>query len=338
MNFLLTSDRGNVDRRPGTYPCSYCQKAFNNSRALGGHLRSHQEEFRSRRGWNIPIRTNNSLNIISPTPNPCMTTQFEHISRGSVKNQSTYPSNAMPSLVFSNRLHTNENGWVNVSRFTENSTGNTTQCGEPNFSSAGGSAANQHFKPLSSAASVSTGCINPTCTPSDRPFLLGPEMVCQFNTDQSRSFRDGEQFSENALPNFQSQNQGNLCYPGYSVAIPDPRLGSNQLCAFKQHSSMVSLLPYQNQFSGREEYSRYSQNHILTHDGGKRRNLGEAPRLRGMMKRPKMNSNLTLETADKPQKKELLLFKDIEQSFDAMEISFDANEELKTDLDLSLHL
>lgn len=242
MNFLLTSNRENVQKRPAIFPCSYCQKAFTNSRALGGHLRSHQDEARSRRSWNVQSRPINSLNIISPTQNPLVTT----------------------------------------------------------------------------------------------------EIMCQFNTDQSRAFRDGEQFFGNSLPNFHYRNHGHLCCPdAYAVAaIPNPHFGSNQLPVFKEHSSnMVPLLPYRNRFLGQEEFSRYNKNRIFTREGGKRRCLGEAPRMRAVMKRPKMiNCNPTLER-EKPQKKELLLFKDVENSFSGLVISSDhASEQLQTDLDLSLHL
>ncbi|PON72641.1 TFIIH C1-like domain containing protein [Parasponia andersonii] len=330
MTFLLTSGRENVEKHPVTYPCSYCHKDFSNSRALGSHLRSHQDEARSRRNWNISGRSSNSLNIASPTPNPLLTTQF--FSRG---NRSTFPCTT-PSLVFQKGFRTNDNSWVNVGRFPDDGIGNTkTQFYvTPNFSSVGGI---HHFNPFSPAASASAGCITVGSIPADRSFLLGSDMICQFNTDQSRAFRDGDQFSENAVPDFQFQNPGNLCCPAFAAVIPDPHLGSNQLPAFKAPSSVVPLIPYQHQFSGREDFGQYDKNRILTRDGAKRRCLGEAPRVRVPIKRPKINCNQTLET-EKPQKKELLLFKDVEKSFSGLEISFDANEELRTDLDLSLHL
>jgi len=53
-------------------------------------------------------------------------------------------------------------------------------------------------------------------------------------------------------------------------------------------------------------------------------------------KRPQISSSLHAET-EKPQKKELLLFKDVEDSFAGLGISVD-DEEGEADLDLSLHL
>ncbi|KAF3949891.1 hypothetical protein CMV_024291 [Castanea mollissima] len=72
---------------------------------------------------------------------------------------------------------------------------------------------------------------------------------------------------------------------------------------------------------------------------GRKRCLGEILGNSDMMnssKRAQISSSMHAET-EKPQKKELLLFKDVEDSFAGLGISVD-DKEGKADLDLSLHL
>lgn len=335
MNFLLTSERGNVEKHARIHSCFYCNKVFSNHQALGGHLRAHQEEINSRKSRSYPGNSSNCLNITGGTPNPPMQTQPGNSSGVSGKGTGTIFSSETSPLEFSQR-----NGWVNASNFSENNAGNTSQFHlSPNFSS-GRSSSEIHPKPSSSLASAPSATIAPASFPPDPSFPMGSNGACQFNTDQFRSFRDRMPFfSGIALPNFQHLNYSKHLYPAYAIAVPDPCLGSNHFTGFKEPTGMGSLPPFYNQYSGCNEFGQYNKNVILTH-GGKRDCFGEAPGMHQMMtapKRPKISCNLTSET-EQPQKEELLLFKDVESSPSGLGMSYDANKELQTDLDLSLHL
>ncbi|KAF3449941.1 hypothetical protein FNV43_RR06020 [Rhamnella rubrinervis] len=310
---------------------------FTNHQALGGHLRAHQEEINSRKSRSYPGNSSNCLNITGGTPNPLMKAQPGNSSGVSGGGTGTIFSSEKPLLEFSQR-----NGWVNSSKFSENNARNTSQFHlSSNFSSGRGSA-EIHPKPLSSTASAPSATIASVSFPPDPSFPMGSNGACQFNTDQFRSFRDGMPFfSGIALPNFQHLHYSKLLYPAYAIAVPNPCLGSNQFSGFKEPtgSSMGSFSPFRNQYLGCNEFGQYNKNVILTH-GGKRDCFGEAPGMHQMMtapKRPKISCNLTLEM-EQAQKKELLLFKDVESSPSGSEMSFDANKELQIDLDLSLHL
>lgn len=334
MNFHLTSGEKNVERRPHICACSYCKRVFDDPRALGGYQRAHREDTRSRKSWYVPGRSGNPLNMTGPTPNSHMTTQFKHFPGGFGNNQGAVFGKAPPSLIFPKRLPTNNNGWANVGQFSVNSVGNTKTpfCAAPNFPSGGGRAEIHQLNTFSGTASAPTYCTNPSAIPANPSLLMGPGNVCQFNTNQSRYFMGGGQFSGNALPQLQYPNQGM-----YAVAVPGPLLGSNQQPAFREPTNKASSFPYQNHLSGGGGFGEYNENHFLTHQGGKKRCFGEATHVMSVPKMPKIDSNLTMETVEHG-KKELLLFKDTEKSSSDLEISVDANEEPETDLDLSLHL
>lgn len=331
MTIVFNSDGENVVRRRRISQCFYCEKVFKDSRALGGHLRSHQVA-RSRKSWNVPGRRSGiSLNMIASTPNPHMTAQFKHLSGGFGNNQGAFLSKASPSVTFPQRFQPNNNGWVNVGQFSENRVGitQTPFSASPNFSSGGGRAENCHFNPFPSTAPAPT---YPVITPN-HPFLLGQGNVFQFSTHQSQSFMDGGQFSGNALPNFQYSNQG-----AYAGVIPNPLLGSNQLPARREPTDVGPFFPYPNHLSGLGGFGQDNENCILAPEGGKRHCVGEAPHMLSAPKRPKIDCNLMMET-EEHVKKELLLVKGVEKSFSGLEISVAAKEEPETDLvDLSLHL
>lgn len=335
MNFLLTSDRANVKKQAHTHSCSYCPKVFTNRQALGGHLRAHQDEINLRRSFNYPGNSSNCSNTTVAPPNCLMKTQPVNSSEVSGKSTSTIFRGATPSLEFSKRLCTNENGWVDVSKFSEKNAGNTNSQFQlsPNFSADSGSSVIHQPNLLSSATSAPPGTIATSSFPPDPSFPLGYSGVCQFNTDQFRSFRDGMPFSGNILPNFQHHNPTRLPYPAYAIAFPDPSLGSNQIPGFKESTGMVSLPACQSLCSSHDEFGQYNISSILTPEG-KRYSFAQ---MMTIPKRPKISCNLTMDT-EKPQRKELLLLKDIENSPSGFGMSNDAKVECQSDLDLSLHL
>ncbi|KAH7545159.1 uncharacterized protein LOC112489956 [Ziziphus jujuba] len=335
MNFLLTSNRANVRKQARRHSCSYCPKVFTNHQALGGHLRAHQDEINLRRSLNYSGNSSNCLNTTVALPNCLMKTQPVNSSEVSGKSTNAIFWRATPPLESCKSFCTNENGWVDVSKFPENNAGNTSSQSQlsANFSSGSGSSEIHNHNFLSSATSTTRCTPAPSSFPPDPLFTLGYSGVCQFNTDQFRSFRDGMPFSGNILPNFQPLNPTSLPYPAYAIAVPDPSLGSYQLPDFKESTGMVSLPACQNLCSGHDDFEQYNKGSILTPEG-KRYSFAQ---MMTIPKRPKISCNLTMNT-EKPQQKELLLLKDMENFHSGFGMSNDAKEGCQTDLDLSLHL
>ncbi|KAM5587653.1 hypothetical protein ABKV19_006204 [Rosa sericea] len=157
--------------------------------------------------------------------------------------------------------------------------------------------------------------------------------VCQFNTDQVQNFMDSmPSLSENALPCFQNNCCGKL--PSLVDAVTfDPDLSSNQSPAVKEHNILDFFPCNLSQSSGQGEAGQSKKN-----NGGKRRCSGEAQGNAGTvneLKRTKINSD-EMET-DSPQKRELLLVKEEDNSNSGSGMAYDV-EEGETNLDLSLHL
>lgn len=137
--------------------------------------------------------------------------------------------------------------------------------------------------------------------------------VCQFNTDEIQSFMDGMSLSENPLPCFRNNYCGKL--PSLVNAVPDvdQGLNSNQSPGLKELSPLDSL-------------------------AGKRGCSGEARGTAGTvyeLKRTKINSDEM--ELDGPPKRELLLYKEEDNSNSVSGMPFDL-EDGETNLDLSLHL
>ncbi|XP_062162572.1 uncharacterized protein LOC133869558 [Alnus glutinosa] len=306
MNFLLASDKENTEKRVEIHSCFYCKKVFNNYQALGGHLRAHQEGINVRRSWNYPVHSSNFLDVSSTAPNPILMGQPENSSGGAGNNPSSLFSRATSSMDFS-KFCSNESACVNGSNYVENNVGNATSkyIMSPNLSSSSGRAEVHHSNPLTSSLFIPSASTATTGFPMGSSLYSSPYGICQFNTDELRTFRDGTPFSSrDALPNFQHHNLSD------------------------------------GQCSGQNGVDKYNESSMLTCEGGKKRCLDEVLGNSDMMnssKRPQISSNLPAET-EKPQKKELLLFKDVEDSFTVLGISFDDKTEDEADLDLSLHL
>ena len=330
MTLLLTSaSRENVVRRPGDGLCSYCNKVFKDPRALGGHLRAHRGQALSRKSWNGPSRSGNSLNITRATPDPLMATQSMSAMRGSGNHQSAASfSNAARPPIFPKR--SGYENWVDDGKFPEKSTGNTENqfSVSANFSPGCDGAEICHFQSWTYQLCPPPCCTNPKTVPLNHSFPSGSDAAFQFNSDPSQSFG---QFSENVLPSIQCQNQGTYL---------EPRVGSTQLTIMRGSANVGPFFRDQNRHPGRAKSGAYNNNNrVLTH-GGKRRYSGQDSPTPVMIKRPRMDCTLMIEVAEhqKNDIKELLLFKDVENPVSIVGKSFDANEEPETDLDLSLHL
>jgi hypothetical protein len=332
MNFHLASNKENAEKGMEIHSCFYCKKVFNSHLALGGHLRAHQEEINARRSWNYPVHSSNFLDVSSTAPNPILMGQPENSSGGARNNPSVLFSRATSSMDFS-KFCSNESSCVNARKYFENNVGNATSqfFMSLNLSSSNG-CAEVHPLTLSlflpSASSATTGF------PMDSSLYSGPYGICQFNTDELRTFRDGKP------PNCKHHNLSKLSYPVYSIKNLDFSLRSNQLPVLKEFNIVGSLPPGDGQRLGQNGVNKYNESSMLTCEGGKKRCLDEVLGNSDMMnssKKPQTTSNLPAET-EKPQEKELLLFKDVEDSFFGLGISFDDKEEDEADLDLSLHL
>ncbi|XP_075664203.1 uncharacterized protein LOC142633840 [Castanea sativa] len=305
MNPYLPSDKENAEKHVGLLSCFYCKMVFNNHQSLGAHLRVHQEEINAWKSWNYPVHSSTFIDGTSSALNPISMSQPDHSSGGAWSNPSTLFSGVTSNLDFSN-FCSNESSWVNASNYSQNNVGyaRSQYFMSPNLSYGSASA---RFHP--SAPSSSTVFIS-SASPATTGFPMGPSSyfnsngACQFNTDELRTFRDGMPFPPRSdLPNFHHRNLSH------------------------------------GQCSGQTGVGKYNNTSALTCEGGRKRCLGEILGNSDMMnssKRAQISYSMHAET-EKPQKKELLLFKDVEDSFAGLGISVD-DKEGKADLDLSLHL
>nr|XP_023900205.1 uncharacterized protein LOC112012075 [Quercus suber]POE50953.1 hypothetical protein CFP56_31111 [Quercus suber] len=345
MNPYLPSDKENAEKHVGLLSCFYCKMVFNNHQALGAHLRVHQEEINAWKSWNYPVHSSTFIDGTSSALNPISMSLPDNSSGGAWSNPSTLFSGVTSNLGFSN-FCSNESSWVNANNYSQNNVGyaRSQYFMSPNLSYGSGSgSASAGFHP--SAPSSSTFFI-PSASPATPGFPMGPSSyfnsygACQFNADELRTFRDGMPFPPRCdLPNFHHHNLSNLSYPAYSINDPASGVGSNQLTGMKESNTVGSVPPGHGQCSGQTGVGKYNNTSALTCEGGRKRCLSEVLGNSDMMnssKRPQTSSSLHAET-EKPQKKELLLFKDVEDSFAGLGFSVD-DEEGEADLDLSLHL
>ncbi|EOY27683.1 Uncharacterized protein TCM_029470 isoform 2 [Theobroma cacao] len=313
MNFLLA--REDAEKHAGTKSCFYCNKVFNNYRALGGHLRIHQED-KTSRTLNYPGRSSNSMDI---TRNPPVLLPNSQQNSSGGGNNPTPFSRAPPAFDFSRMFYSNEINQASRSKYTGSNPGvsQTQFIMSPDFSYGCGSGATYHslasraFAPaganavMSPAAFASSGSVVAAGFPIDSSLYLGTNGVCQFNTDEFRISRDGlPPSSGDALQNVQGYN-------------------------FSPHP--CSSVDKGGQYDGRS---------LLMCEEGKRPYLADGSGGADVMnasKKPKIAPTEHVEPKN-PQKKELSLFMDVDDSISASETCCGAEEEGPVDVDLSLHL
>lgn len=214
MNFHLASNKENSEKGVEIHSCFYCKKVFNNHLALGGHLRAHQEEINARRSWNYPVHSSNFLDVSSTAPNPILMGQPENSSGGARNNPSALFSRVTSSMDFS-KFCSNESSCINARKCFENKVGNAISqfFMSPNLSSSSGCAEVHHSNPLTSSLFLPSASTATTGFPMDSSLYSGPYGICQFNTDELRTFRDGKP------PNFQHHYLSKLSYPVYSILL-----------------------------------------------------------------------------------------------------------------------
>ncbi|XP_021294872.1 uncharacterized protein LOC110424595 isoform X3 [Herrania umbratica] len=233
-------------------------------------------------------------------------------------NNPTPFSRAPPPFDFSRMFYSNEINQASRSKYTGSNPGvSQTQfimssdlsygCGSGSthhslasraFASAGANAV------MSPAAFASSGSVVATGFPTDSSSYLGTNGGCQFNTDEFRISRDG-------LP--PSSGDALLNVQGYNLS-PHP-------C------------------SSVDKVGQYDRRSLLTCEEGKRPYLADGSGGADVMngsKKPRIAPTEHVEPKN-PQKKELSLFMDVDDSISASE-TCGAEEEGPVDVDLSLHL
>ncbi|XP_022715528.1 uncharacterized protein LOC111274847 [Durio zibethinus] len=300
MNFLLA--REDAEKHADTKSCFYCNKVFNNYRALVGHLRIHQED-KTLRTLNYPGHSSNSMDITRNPPASPPNCQLNPMAGG---NRPTPFTRAPPPFDFSRMFCSNETNQAR-SKFTGGNPGvaQTQIIMSPDYSYGCGIGATYHhnilasraFAPaglnaaISSAAFASSGSVVATGFSIDSSYL-GSNGVCQFNTDEFQISRDGLPLtSGDALQNVQGYNLG-----------PPP-------CSILDKEGKR---PYVADESWNAEIMNVS-------------------------KKPKIAPNAQVEP-ENLEKKELSLFMDADDSIPASKACFVAEEEGPEDVDLSLRL
>lgn len=327
MNFLLASNNERAENGICIHSCLYCTRVFNNHQVLGGHVKVHQEGIHASRSCNNPARSSSFMDIASNVPNSFSMGQPEY-SDGSANNlpkifiRTNFPND------FS-KFSLNQSSWAHASKHSENNAGFAPSqfTISPHHSSGGGHAKIYHSNPSPSAF------LMPSANTVTASFPMGPPRL---------SFRPyGMPFSSgHALPNFQHHNLSNISYPAYAIGTSDSGFDSNQLPGFTEPNTVGSLPPGHGQCPIQNGAGKHNKSSELRFEGVKKRCLGEVlgnSDLVNSSKRPQINSNLPARM-EEHWKKEVLLFKDVEESFSELGISFYEKEEDEADLDLSLHL
>lgn len=349
MNFLLA--REDAEKHAGTKSCFYCNKVFNNYRALGGHLRIHQED-KTSRTLNYPGRSSNSMDI---TRNPPVLLPNSQQNSSGGGNNPTPFSRAPPAFDFSRMFYSNEINQASRSKYTGSNPGvsQTQFIMSPDFSYGCGSGATYHslasraFAPaganavMSPAAFASSGSVVAAGFPIDSSLYLGTNGVCQFNTDEFRISRDGlPPSSGDALQNVQGYNFSKLPNHTFAITNPDHGFGSYQLPGFDESIAVCAFSPGPHPCSSVDKGGQYDGRSLLMCEEGKRPYLADGSGGADVMnasKKPKIAPTEHVEPKN-PQKKELSLFMDVDDSISASETCCGAEEEGPVDVDLSLHL
>ncbi|XVE51623.1 hypothetical protein DITRI_Ditri02bG0056700 [Diplodiscus trichospermus] len=311
MNFLLA--REDAEKHAGTKSCFYCNKVFNNYRALGGHLRIHQED-KTLRTLNSSASSTNSMDITRNPPSSLPNSQQNSLAGGSYLTPFT---RAPPAFVFSRMFCSNETNHAGRSKFTGNNPGVAqSQIIMPSDFSYGcgngatylhDSLASRAFAPadanadMSSAAFASSGSLVASGFSIDYSPYLGSNEVCQFNTDEIQISQDG-------LPPSTSDASQN-------IQDPPP-------C------------------SSLDKVGQYDRRSLLRCVEGKRSYMADGPANADTVnasKKPRIAPSALVEP-ENPQKEELSLFQDVDHSISASETCFGSEEEGLGDVDLSLHL
>lgn len=316
MNFPSATERKNSEKPTGTYSCLYCKKLFANHRALGGHLKTHNVEFKSAWRRNPSGSSRNSIGFIGNTSNPLSNNQPGN-SCGGVGNY-LIPKRSCPVKTIPVHAGKSLNTVVKSPKL--------------NFLMS------QNF--FHGICSIELHFSNCLLSTAFAPLSVGLNRVYQLNNDEGQTYQDGKPlFYSGALQN----SLHNLCKPSFTLSTitnPYPFSGSNQSPGLKGTAFASSSFTDPYPRSAQAESCLYKTDGFLTCEEGKRMypvdGLGNSDVMKAS-KRPKTVSNLPAES-EKSQHKELPLVKDLENPFCSLAISCDAEQEVPADIDLSLHL
>ncbi|XWS15974.1 hypothetical protein CRYUN_Cryun34aG0047600 [Craigia yunnanensis] len=349
MNFLLA--REDAEKHAGTKSCFYCNKVFNNYRALGGHLRIHQED-KNLRTLNYPGHSCNSMDITRNPPASLPNSLQNSLAGG---NNLTPFTSAPPAFDFSWMFCSNETNQASRCKFTGSNPGGaqTQIIMSPDFSYGCSNGATYHhnnlasrvFAPagansaMSSAAFAPSGSVVASGFPIDSLLYLGSNRVCQFNIDEFQISQDGlPPSSGDALQDVYGYNLGKLPNPTFAITNHDLGFMSYQLLGFNESVAVCAFSPGPPPCSSLEKIGQYDRS-LLMCEEGKRPYLADESGNADMMyasKKPKIAPSAHVEP-ENPQKKELSLFMDVDDSVSALETCFGTEEEGPVDVDLSLH-
>ncbi|KAL4311389.1 hypothetical protein GQ457_01G041380 [Hibiscus cannabinus] len=321
--------REDTEKHADTRSCSYCNKVFNNYRALGGHLRIHQE--------GMPSGTLNFLgsssNSINTTRNPPASLPYSHRNSSPGVNNLTLFTSAPPPFDPSRVICSNETNHASTTGFTQ------TQILFPNYSHGCGSAyhhgslASGGFSPtgphaaMSSAAFAPSSIVVTTGFDIDTSLHLGPNAVCQFNTDEFQICPDGLPPTRGAaLQTVQGFNLG-----------PPPSSSPDKTCQNDIRS--LIMCGKGKRLDLADEFGKADVTHVL-----KKPKI--SPSAHVEPEKPKFDLNALVEAEIDPnshvepenlRRKEPPLFVDVDDSVPASRAFF-GSEEGPVDVDLSLHL
>lgn len=349
MNFLLP--REDAAKNAGFKTCFYCNKTFNNYRALGGHLKVHQGD--------KPVRSSNRFhNFIDLTRNPPSSLPISQQSSSPGENNPTPLTRATPPFDFSRMFRSNETNQSSRSRFTGSNPGvaQTQIIMSPDFSHGSGSGATNHhnslasreFAPAGANAAMSSSALDPsgsvvaTGFPVDSSLYLGSNGVRQFNNDESQiSQANLLPSSGDDLQSTQGYNLGKIPNPTFSITNLDLGFGSYRLPGLNESIAICAFSPGP-PCSSLDKVGQSDERSLLMRREGKRPCLadgsGDAD-IVNASKKPRTAPAALVEPGNH-KKKELSLFRGVDVLGFASETCFGAEEEgpESPDVDLSLHL
>ncbi|KAJ7968953.1 TFIIH C1-like domain containing protein [Quillaja saponaria] len=364
MNFLLGSDKNNVEKHEHLGACPFCKKQFSNPRALRGHLRVHQRT-RSRKSEKYPVHSVSSEDGTKTNRNLLLRDQREASYGDAGKNLSTSKGKGISGPGFLGSFSSNDNYFVNAGNISVNNIGNskTESILSPICSYAGNSSVGiHHCNTLSSDAFAPAGVSMPIGFSVGPPMYMGTSVfssvppsfagsngVWEYNTGGSQSSSDAIHGPCNdAIPNVPDQNLSNLPYSAFAIPGPHPDLGTSHFPVLNEPTTFSSYPLGHNQSLGQYKVhsEKYPHGSIISESCKKRTAVEIQGNLvmENALKRSIISSNPHAPgERKKAQKKELPLFNNV-QDFFAVEIGTDImeedakKEERETEIDLSLHL
>ncbi|KAG8483344.1 hypothetical protein CXB51_022519 [Gossypium anomalum] len=374
MNFLLPRD--DSEEHAGTKTCFYCNKVFSSHRALGGHLRIHQDG-RILRAPNYPGRSGSSVNNTGNPPASLPNSQLN--SFASFNSLSAITSNSVnnsgnPPASLSNSQPNSSSSFNSPTQFSTSSVNNS---GNSPASLPNNQLNSTAFNSLTLLPAAHLACdfswmiyLNETNQVSRSQFIGGysgvPLIPVILSPDFSYGYSYGATYHHNSLASQAFAPVGsNVDFPyvcsscaayyhnilASRAFVPVGMIAAMPSAAFALSGSVISqvtlspsfgnALPnVQAQNAGPPSAGSANVGRSERRSSGKRSR--EADRSRNAetsnaSRRPRIAPNEHVEPENRP-KKELQLFVDVVVPSSSSEASSSAEEEDPVDMDLSLHL